>query len=69
MNNLKPCPFCGSPSVYLCRDNQGAFVSCPVCHIHVHFYGLEWKYSMGLNQTAEENKAAVVEAWGKRVNE
>jgi len=68
MSDLKPCPFCGSP-VYLCRDNQGAFVSCPTCHIHVHFYGLEWQYSMGLRQTDEENKAAVAEAWGKRVNE
>ena len=69
MTDLKPCPFCGSPSVYLCRNNEGAFVSCPTCHIEVYFRALEQQYVMGLSQTKEENEMAVAEAWGKRVSE
>ncbi len=52
MQNLKPCPFCGSDPIYI--EGHSDFVECPGCH------------ATGPNPFIVGGMNRVVEAWNLR---
>ena len=65
MNELKPCPFCGSTDIYAtfeqgCIDDS-AVIFCNTCKVSVK---LEENDQEGVN---EITKRKAVEAWNRRV--
>lgn len=62
---LKPCPFCGSPQIYVTHtryyDNEDTV--CMFCNTCKQVVFLENNEGEGINETT---KAAAVEAWNNR---
>jgi Lar family restriction alleviation protein len=67
MNELKPCPFCGTPYPYITFEHgyidDSAVVFCNHCKISVK---LEENDQEGYNATT---KRKAIEAWNRRVGE
>lgn len=54
MNELKPCPFCGSVNVHW---NEDGWIECPDCHIFFE------------SAFADADKNENIESWNRRVEQ
>ena len=69
MNDLKPCPFCGSEVSFWAReaaeDYQALIIDCKDCPANME----EWvyKYDKNFVENFEKKKAEMFEAWNRRI--
>lgn len=66
MEELKPCPFCGNefPILNYSRAIDIFTVSCPNCHLNVHFGYASASVEIGFEKARER----AIERWNRRAD-
>lgn len=69
MNEVRPCPFCGSSNVDMFGYNQGRKFHCNNCQAETRFIKQELEYRMGLSSignNSNEVDRLFLAAWNRR---